>query len=140
FGKVYRARDTLGRDVALKLFSESQAPAIKDDRIRHEARVLASIRHHNIVDIYRADWFDGRFGLSMELIQGRTLADELRARGVFSAEEATLIGLDLCRALAAVHDAGLVHRDVKARNVMREVGGRIVLMDFGAGIREDTAP
>jgi len=140
FGKVYRARDTLGRDVALKLFSESQAPAIKDDRIRHEARVLASIRHHNIVDIYRADWFDGRFGLCMELIQGRTLADELRARGVFSAEEATLIGLDLCRALAAVHDAGLVHRDVKARNVMREVGGRIVLMDFGAGIREDTAP
>ena len=70
----------------------------------------------------------------MELIRGRTLEDELKTRGAFSAEEARLIGLDLCRALAAVHEAGLVHRDVKTQNVMREQGGRIVLMDFGAGI------
>ena len=49
------------------------------------------------------------------------------------AREAMLIGLDLCRALAATHHAGLIHGDVKARNVLREGGGRIVLMDFGAG-------
>ena len=54
-------------------------------------------------------------------------------RGPISAREAALVGLDLCRALAAVHQAGLVHRDVKPHNVMREAGGRIVLMDFGAG-------
>ena len=54
-------------------------------------------------------------------------------RGPLGAEEASLIGVDLCRALAAVHGRGLVHRDIKAQNVMREEGGRTVLMDFGAG-------
>ena len=57
-----------------------------------------------------------------------------------SAEEATPIGIDLCQALAAVHGRGLVHRDVKAQNVMREDGGRTVLMDFGAGTELATRP
>ncbi|MGH9374403.1 MAG: protein kinase domain-containing protein [Vicinamibacterales bacterium] len=55
-----------------------------------------------------------------------------RIRGRRSAQEALLIGYDVCRALAAVHRAGFVHGDVKAQNVMRQVGGRIVLTDFGA--------
>ena len=55
------------------------------------------------------------------------------ARGPLGAREAALVGLDVCAALAAVHGAGLLHRDVKAQNVMREAGGRIVLMDFGTG-------
>ncbi len=58
----------------------------------------------------------------------------LSDQGPVGAAEATLIGIDLCRALSAVHRAGLLHRDVKARNVMREDGGRIVLMDFGTGV------
>ena len=53
--------------------------------------------------------------------------------GAFGAREAALIGLDVCAALAAVHSAGLLHRDIKAQNVMRESGGRLVLMDFGTG-------
>ena len=56
-----------------------------------------------------------------------------RLAASFGAREAALIGLDLCAALAAVHGAGLLHRDVKAQNVMRESGGRLVLMDFGTG-------
>ena len=69
----------------------------------------------------------------------------LREQGPFGAGEATLIGLDLCRALSAVHRAGLLHRDIKAHNVMREDGGRIVLMDFGTGLdhaddSDDPAP
>jgi serine/threonine protein kinase len=135
FGTVYRARDSLGREVALKLFKpRPEQDSAKRARVLQEARLLASISHANIVDVYGADRFDGRLGLWMELIRGRTLDEELRTRGMFSAQEAKLIGLDLCRALAAVHDAGLVHRDVKARNVMREGGGRIVLMDFGTGV------
>ena len=139
FGTVYRARDSLGREVALKLFTpRPEQGYAKRARVLQEARLLASISHANIVDVYGADRFDGRLGLWMELIRGRTLDAELRTRGMFSAQEAKLIGLDLCRALAAVHDAGLVHRDVKARNVMREVGGRIVLMDFGTGVSAES--
>jgi len=135
FGAVFRARDNLGRDVALKLFRE---PA-DSPRLLREGQLLARVRHPNIIVVHGAGEFDGEVGLWMELIRGRTLEDELKARGAFSAEEARLIGVDLCRALAAVHEAGLVHRDVKAQNVMREQGGRIVLMDFGAGTDAEVA-
>ena len=69
----------------------------------------------------------------MELIRGQTLTQILSGYGTFSASEATIIGQEVCRALAAVHAAGIVHKDLKAQNVMRESGGRFVLMDFGAG-------
>jgi sugar lactone lactonase YvrE len=70
----------------------------------------------------------------MELVEGRTLEDESRERGPLSPEEVAQIGVEVCRALGAVHAAGLLHRDVKAQNVMREArAGRIVLMDFSAG-------
>ena len=71
-------------------------------------------------------------GLWLELIDGVALGDLVRLRGPLSAPEATLVGIDVCRALAAVHGAGLVHGNISAHNVMREQGGRIVLMDFGA--------
>jgi TolB-like protein/Tfp pilus assembly protein PilF len=83
--------------------------------------------------VYGAESIDGRVGLWMELVRGLTLEDVLRQQGPFAAREATFVGLDLCRALAAVHGVGLVHRDIKATNVMRAEGGRIVLMDFGTG-------
>ena len=66
----------------------------------------------------------------MEFIQGQTLAEMVRERGPMSAREVVGIGVDLCRALSALQAASLLHRDIKAHNVMREVGGRIVLMDF----------
>ena len=69
----------------------------------------------------------------MEFVRGLTLEQMLVSHGPFSAGEAGLVGYELCGALSAVHHAGLVHRDVKAQNVMREEGGRLVLMDFGAG-------
>jgi serine/threonine-protein kinase len=81
---------------------------------------------------FGADLFDGAAGLWMEFINGRTLRQLCDEQDPFSAAEALLAGLDVCRALAAVHRSGLVHGDIKAQNVMREVGGRIVLTDFGA--------
>jgi TolB-like protein/tetratricopeptide (TPR) repeat protein len=135
FGTVYRAWDPkLDREVALKLLHRmaSDTSHIASAMIE-EGRLLARVRHPNVVTIYGADRFDGRVGLWMELIRGKTLKQSLQERGALGAREAALIGIDLCRALAAVHKAGLIHRDVKAQNVMQEEGGRLVLMDFGAG-------
>jgi serine/threonine protein kinase len=69
----------------------------------------------------------------MELVRGRSLDDIVRADGPIAADAAARIGADLCGAVAAVHAAGLLHRDIKAQNVVREDSGRVVLMDFGAG-------
>jgi hypothetical protein len=133
FGTVYRARDgNLQREVALKLLWPDAATANPESALK-EARLLARIHHPNVASVYGADHIHGRVGLWMELVKGRTLAELLRSRGRFSAREAALVGLDLCRALAAVHGAGLLHGDIKAHNVMREDGGRTVLMDFGTG-------
>jgi serine/threonine-protein kinase len=132
FGEVYRARDPwLDREVALKLVKPGVS--IPAARILHEAQTLARVRHPNVVMVHGADMHDGRVGLWMEFVRGRTVGQVLASQGPFSASEAALIGQELCRALAAVHRAGLVHRDIKSQNVMRESGGRLVLMDFGAG-------
>jgi len=138
FGRIYRAHDSqLNRDVALKLLRGDITLYRPVDRLLSEARTLAQVRHPNVVTVYGADVRDGRAGLWMELVEGQTLDAWLSAHGRMGAREAATIGMDLCGALAAVHAAGLVHGDVKPPNVMRENGGRIVLMDFGAGRAQD---
>lgn len=130
-GEVWRAYDPLlDLQVALKLRK------VDSDALSHqfleEARRLARVRQANIVSVYGAAVHEGRAGIWTELVRGSALSELLDENGAFPAEEVRGIGLDLCHALAAVHRHGLVHGDVKAENVMREVSGRIVLMDFGA--------
>jgi len=147
FGEVWEAWDPgLQRRVALKLRRTGSASGAGAAVWLGEARRLARVRHDHVLTIHGADVHDGRAGLWTELLVGRTLEDVLREDGPRSAREATLIGLDLCAALAAVHAAGLAHGDVKTSNVMR-VGaagggasdtGRIVLMDFGTS--HDASP
>jgi serine/threonine-protein kinase len=96
--------------------------------------MMARVRHPNVAAVYAIGHAGDEVALAMELVRGRTLDDLVRAQGPLGWREACLVGTDLCGALAAVHAAGLVHRDIKARNVMRETGGRIVLMDFGMGV------
>ena len=137
FGRVFRAHDPrLERDVALKLYS---AGAIRGSSRFHEGRLLARVRHPNVVTVHGMEERGEEVGLWLELIDGVTLAEHVRTAGPLGYREAALVGQDVCRALAAVHQAGLVHGDVKAQNVMRERGGRIVLMDFGIG-RDLRAP
>jgi serine/threonine protein kinase/Tol biopolymer transport system component len=136
FGEVYRALDTrLDREVALKLLRQSDA---RSDRLGstviEEARLLARVRHPNVVTIYGADRIDGRVGLWMEFVHGQTLEQAIRQHETLNSDEVAALGIEICRALAAVHEAGLLHRDVKAHNVMRQDDGRLVLMDFGAGL------
>jgi TolB-like protein/Tfp pilus assembly protein PilF len=132
FGTVYRAVDPkLDKVVALKLVAAGAT--FREAEMLGEGRRLARVRHPNVVTIHGADYEHGFFGLWMEFVRGRTLRQIVEQRGPFGAEEALLIGVEVARALAAVHLAGLIHRDIKAQNVMREDGGRLVLMDFGAG-------
>ena len=134
YGEVYRGFDPkLERDVAVKLLHPDRSRGELTARILAEGRSLARVQHPNVVAIYGADERDGRPGLWMEFVRGCTLEETLRAGHSFDADEAALVGRQLCQALTAVHTAGLVHRDVKPQNVMREQGGRVVLMDFGAG-------
>ena len=153
---VHRAWDTeLHRNVALKLLHddgvegqratgervmadrETRERLMADrgtrERLMNEARRLARLRHEHVVQVYGAEEHDGRVGLWTELVRGESLEEIVQRSGPLGAREAALVGLDVCAALAAVHGAGLLHRDVKAQNVMREGGGRIVLMDFGTG-------
>jgi eukaryotic-like serine/threonine-protein kinase len=135
FGEVYRAWDTrLDREVALKLLPAG--PSFGDrapSAIIHEGRLLARVRHPNVVTIYGAEQIADQIGLWMEFVRGHTLEQILDKRKVVSTAEAVGIGLELCRAMSAVHGAGLLHRDIKTHNVMRAEDGRIVLMDFGTG-------
>lgn len=141
FGEVFHAHDVwLDHPVALKLLKPEIAKSDFSSRILHEARRLARVRHPNVVNVHGADMHEGRIGFWMDLIEGETLS-ELVSRGRLSHGEASHIGREICLALAAVHGANLIHRDVKAQNVMRAFnGGRIILMDFGAGEFMDRPP
>lgn len=133
-GEVFLAVDNrLNRDVALKrLFPTPHRDGLEARAIA-EGRLLARIRHPNVVTVFAVEQVEGRIGIITERLSGRTLAEHLRVSGPLTVAECAEVGVDLCGALAAVHDAGLLHRDIKAQNVMREGSGRTVLMDFGAG-------
>ena len=133
FGEVYRAWDPhLEREVALKLLLPGSVRG--EDQYKsmlREARALAAVRHPNVVPVYGIDRHNERVGYWTDFVRGKTLAFLVFAQGPFGYREAALIALDITKALSAVHRAGLLHRDIKAENVMREEGGRILLMDFG---------
>src|SRR6185503_7427951 len=134
YGSVYRAWDSeLERDVAIKILHRRVGDTRLRELLLQEGRALAKIQHNNVVRVLGIEAHGDRVGLCMEFVRGKTLADVVRGQGRLSAAEAVLIGEDLCRALSAVHRAGFIHRDVKAKNVMRDDNGRIVLMDFGTG-------
>ena len=139
FGDVYRAWDPkLEREVALKLVPATTSTAGFSGAFE-EGRRLARVRHPNVVTVHGVEQADGRVGIWMELIDAPTVAEEVATGGAMPPAEAARIGRAVADALLAVHAAGLLHRDVKAQNVMRDRDGRIVLGDFGTG-RELNAP
>src|SRR4051812_10126295 len=106
-GEGYRAWDShLQRDVALKLLRVDEGNEDPEaSAIVREGRLIARVRHPNVITVHGVAVHDGRFGLWMDLIKGATLEQLVRQQGPFSAREAALIGIDLCRALAAIHAA-----------------------------------
>jgi serine/threonine-protein kinase len=140
YGVVYRAWDSrLDRDVALKLLRPGGTSRDEDSLAIQEGRLLARVRHPNVVTVHGADRIEGRIGIWMELVGGRTLEEIVRTNGPLQPGEAARIGIEVARGLSSVHRAGIVHRDVKAQNVMVQGDGRVVLMDFGSGHELDDA-
>jgi TolB-like protein/Flp pilus assembly protein TadD len=138
-GEVWRAwNPTLQREVALK-FLQSGEGAAEAQSLLNEARALARVRHPAVVSVYGIAEHGGRTGMWMEYLRGATLAQEMEHRGALPPREVARLGLELCGALEAVHAAGLVHRDVKPANVILEPDGRVVLTDFGLGLRPELA-
>lgn len=137
-GVVYRARDVgLGRLVALKMIARDfarNAPFV--DRFRQEAAALASIRNDHVVQVYALGTHEGSWFYAMEYVEGRNLEDIIHDHGQHGTYVPTYRALTILRqvaqGLAAVHAAGIVHRDVKPANIVIEEGtGRPVLLDFG---------
>lgn len=136
FGVVFRARQlSVDRDVAVKLLHDDIDPTTPDGRLfLHEVRAAGRLDHPNVVRIYQADLsHDGRLFFAMELLRGRTLAELIADGPMAPARARALIG-QLLAGLAAAHDAGLIHADVKPANaIVVEARGeeRLVLLDFG---------
>ena len=131
-GVVYRAEDMkLGRYVALKFLTHlGGVGAEYADRLKREARTLAALNHVNIVTIYDLDEFEGVPFLVLEWIDGTSLDDPRHPKP--SDEETFLhLAIPIAEALAAAHERGIVHRDVKPANVLVSREGRVKLADFG---------
>jgi serine/threonine-protein kinase len=133
FGEVYRAWDpVLEREVALKLLlPRGLDPEQEFTAILAEARAMARVHHANIVPVYGVDRREGRVGFWSEFVRGQTLNAFIAAQGVMDERVAAQTGAALCDALGAVHAVGLLHRDIKPGNAMRDDSGRVLLMDFG---------
>jgi len=131
-GEVYQAKDLkLGRDVAIKVLPEEFA---KDTdrvaRFQREAKLLASLNHTNIAAIYGLEESEGTNFLVLELIEGQTLADRIKA-GPIPVEESLKLALQIAEALEVAHEKGVIHRDLKPANIEVTPDGRVKVLDFG---------
>jgi len=131
-GEVYRARDPrLGRDVAIKVLPEAFiADAERLSRFEREARVLAALNHPHIGAIYGLEEAGRGRGLILELVEGETLADQLR-RGPLPFREALALARQIADALEAAHGKGIIHRDLKPANIVITPDGAVKVLDFG---------
>ena len=132
-GAVYQARDReLDRMIALKVIRPELAtdPAILQ-RFKQELILARNITHKNVVRIYDLGEADGVRFITMEYVDGEDLRTMLRNHGKFSTSQAIPMIEQVCRALDAAHSEGVIHRDLKPQNIMRDKQGRVVVMDFG---------
>jgi eukaryotic-like serine/threonine-protein kinase len=131
-GEVYRARDTrLAREVAIKVLPEAFArDADRLQRFEHEARVLSTVNHPNILAIHDVGAQGDLHYLVSELLEGQTLREKMNA-GPLSQRRVTEYAVEMARGLAAAHDQGIVHRDLKPDNIFITKDGRIRILDFG---------
>ncbi len=132
-GEVFRADDLrLGQAVALKFLPK---PLATDTRrlaqFHNEVRTARQVSHPNVCRVYDIGEIDGDLFLSMEYVDGEDLAASLKRIGRFPEDKALELGRQLCAGLAAAHERGVIHRDMKPANIMLDGAGKVRIMDFG---------
>src|SRR5262245_47566253 len=141
-GEVYRALDPqLGRHVAIKFLSSDLANPTARRRFQQEAQMASALNHPHILTVLEAGEIDGRQYLVTELVDGGTLAD-WAIEGQRTWRQVLTMVVGVADALAAAHDAGILHRDVKPANILISKSGYAKLADFGlakidAAVRSD---
>jgi serine/threonine-protein kinase len=132
-GEVYRATDlTLGQSVALKFLPEEASRNQRLlERFHGEVRVARLVSHPNVCRVYDIGEIEGMPFISMEYVDGEDLASLLTRIGRLPADKAVETARKLCAGLAAAHDRGVIHRDLKPQNIMMNKRGEVVIMDFG---------
>ncbi|MDQ3781049.1 MAG: protein kinase, partial [Chloroflexota bacterium] len=133
FSITYRARDViLDRNVAVKVLREQfAADETFVSRFEREARVAASVSHPNVVDVYDFGPVGNTYYIAMQYVAGRTLKQELDARGRLPPPDAIRFATQILQGLAAIHAAGIVHRDIKPQNVLLGQDELARVTDFG---------
>lgn len=140
-GVVYEAEDArLARRVALKVLPEEMAARPERlERFEREARAVAALNHPNIVTVYSVEEADGVRFLTMERVEGKTLA-ELIPPGGLRLDRFLELAVPLAEAMHAAHERGITHRDLKPANVMVDGDGRVKVLDFGLAKLHDEPP
>jgi serine/threonine protein kinase len=131
-GEVYRARDAkLGRDVAIKVLPAALSEnADRLNRFEQEAQAAGALNHPNILSIYHIGTHEGAPYIVSELLDGETLRERM-AGGALPQRKAIDYALQIATGLAAAHEKGIVHRDIKPDNVFITADGRVKILDFG---------
>jgi eukaryotic-like serine/threonine-protein kinase len=131
-GVVYRAKDErLQRDVALKFLGIlSTGTSARHERALQEARAISALNHPNICTVYEIDEVDGKPFIAMEFVEGKPLSLEISSTGM-ALDQVERYGMQLADALQHAHSRGIIHRDLKAANVILTPSGRLKVLDFG---------
>jgi len=131
-GEVYSARDPrLNRHVAVKILPEEMAAdPDRYARFQREAQAVAALKHPNVVTIHSVEQADGMHFLTMELVEGKTLAETIPARGL-AIDQILPLAIPIADAISAAHKHGITHRDLKPANIMVTLDGQVKVLDFG---------
>ena len=132
-GRVYRAHDRmLDEVVAVKVLHPEAARSDElKERFRSEIRLARKVRHRNVCAIHEYGEHEGHRFVAMELVEGIDLHRVLREQGPLPPREAFDVCIQVTRGLVAIHEAGIIHRDLKTPNIMRDRQGGVRLLDFG---------
>jgi tetratricopeptide (TPR) repeat protein len=139
-GSVYRVRDREGDEWALKVLALDELGDLREaERFEREALMVQDLKHEHIVDVHATGRVQGFLYMAMELVEGVSLREVLRREKKLEMRRAVGLASQVAAALHCAHMHGVVHRDIKAENILLRADGRIKVLDFGVASMEGTS-